>query len=208
MLALSAMDAITDPVTDSQLHPLSCHPQTPCQAIQGIDAVITAAPGDVLTLAFVLECDFSRLRIPAPRSPRRVDGLWAHSCFELFVMAGDGPAYREFNVSPSGEWAVYAFRSYREGEALDVELAPGVAVRRTSNRLQLDAKIRQDFLPPGRPLRLGLSAVMEDVDGKLSYWALQHSPGKPDFHHIDAFALQLELPRMRNVNNLPGGVVP
>ena len=194
MLALSAMNAISGPVTDSELLPLACHPQTPCPAIQGIDAVITTAPGGILTLAFVLECDVSRLHIPAPRSPRRADGLWAHSCFELFVMAGDGPAYREFNFSPSGEWAVYAFRSYREGGALDVELAPGVAVRRTRNRLELDAEICQDLLPPGRPLRLGLSAVMEDADGKLSYWALRHAPGKPDFHHTDAFALQLVLP--------------
>ena len=48
------------------------------------------------------------------------------------------------------------------------------------------------FLPQGRPLRLGLSAVVEDVDGILSYWALRHPSGKPDFHHTDAFALQLD----------------
>ena len=109
-------------------------------------------------------------------------------------MAEDGPGYREFNFSPSGEWAVYAFRSYRVGGELDVELAPGIVVRRTMNRLELDAEICQDILPPGRPLRLGLSAVMEDADGELSYWALRHPPGKPDFHHTDAFALQLVLP--------------
>jgi len=62
------------------------------------------------------------------------------------------------------------------------------------NRLELDAEICQEFLPPGRPLRLGLSAVVEDADGELSYWALRHPPGKPDFHYTDAFALQLVLP--------------
>jgi len=70
-------------------------------------------------------------------------------------MAEDGPGYREFNFSPSGEWAVYAFRSYREGGELDVELAPGIVVRRSSNRLQLGAEICQDLLPSGRALRLG-----------------------------------------------------
>jgi hypothetical protein len=35
---------------------------------------------------------------------------------------------------------------------------------------------------------------MEDAGGVLSYWALDHPAGKPDFHHPDAFALQLELP--------------
>ena len=173
---------------------LACHPQTPCQAIRGVDAVMAAAPGNILTLAFVLECDLSRLRIPEPRSSRRAGGLWQHTCFEVFVMAEDGPGYREFNFSPSGEWAVYAFRSYRDGGELEIEPAPGIVVRRSMNRLELNAEICQDCLPPARPLRLGLSAVMEDADGELSYWALRHPPGKPDFHHTDAFALQLELP--------------
>jgi len=109
-------------------------------------------------------------------------------------MAGDGPGYREFNFSPSGEWAVYAFPGYRDGSELDVELTPGIVVRPTGGRLELDAEICRKFLPPGRPLRLGLSAVVEDADGVLSYWALRHPPGKPDFHHTDAFALPLELP--------------
>ena len=60
------------------------------------------------------------------------------------------------------------------------------------DRLELGAEICQRLLPHGRPLRLGLSAVVEDAAGKLSYWALRHTPGKPDFHHTDAFALTLE----------------
>jgi len=184
------MNSITNPVPLT----LACHPQTPCQAIRSIDAVIAAKPGNILSLSFVLECDLSRLRIPGPRASRRAGGLWAHTCFEAFVMAGDGPEYREFNFSPSGEWAVYAFRSYRDGGELEVELAPEIVVRRTLNRLELDAEICQDLLPPGGALRLGLSAVMEDADGELSYWALQHPSGKPDFHHTDAFALPLVLP--------------
>ena len=109
-------------------------------------------------------------------------------------MAGDGPGYREFNFSPSGEWAVYAFRGYRDSGELEVELAPAIVVRRTMNRLELDAEISRDLLPQGRSLRLGLSAVVEDADGGLSYWALRHAPGKPDFHHPDAFALPLVRP--------------
>jgi hypothetical protein len=34
--------------------------------------------------------------------------------------------------------------------------------------------------------------VIEDADGSLSYWALAHPPGRPDFHHTEAFALDLE----------------
>jgi hypothetical protein len=47
------------------------------------------------------------------------------------------------------------------------------------------------------PLRLGLSAVIEENDGTISYWALKHLPGKPDFHHPDSFALELALSDQR-----------
>ena len=147
-----------------------------------------------LSLVFVLEADLSRLRIPEPGVSRRADGLWRHTCFEAFVKAGKGPEYREFNFSPSSEWAAYAFHGYREETELGIELDPGIEVHRSGDRLELDAEIRRDFLPPGRSLRLGLSAVLEDAAGVLSYWALQHAPGKPDFHHTDAFALQLVQP--------------
>jgi hypothetical protein len=33
--------------------------------------------------------------------------------------------------------------------------------------------------------------VIEAIDGTLSYWALAHAPGSPDFHHLDCFALEL-----------------
>jgi len=110
-------------------------------------------------------------------------------------MAGEGPEYREFNFSPSGEWAVYDFRNYRNGGVLENDLAPGIVVHKTMDRLELGAEIGQVLLPQGRPLRLGLSAIVEDAAGILSYWALRHPPGKPDFHHTDTFALQMRSPK-------------
>ena len=184
------MNSAACPVTLS----LACHPETPSRAIESIEAVVGTAPGDILTLSFALEGDISGLVIPEPRSPRRVEGLWRHTCLEGFAKAEGGPGYREFNFSPSGEWAVYTFRDYREGGEPGVELRPGIAVRRTGRRLELEAEICQDLLPAGRPLWLGISAVLEDADGVLSYWALRHPANKPDFHHTEAFALQLELP--------------
>ena len=183
------MKSITGPVPAT----LGCHPQTPSQAIQGIDVMADLAASGIISLAFALKGDLSGLRIPDARPSRRAGGLWRHTCFEAFVMAGEGPGYREFNFSPSGEWAVYTFRGYRAGGELKVEQAPGIEVRRSGDLLELDVEIRPDVLPPGHSLRLGLSAVVEDVDGMLSYWALRHPPGRPDFHHTDAFAMQLEL---------------
>ena len=190
MLTLSSMKSQSGSVPLT----LVCHPQTPSQAVRGIDVVVGGAATGSLTLAFALEGDLPGLRIPEPRVSRRTGDLWRHTCFEAFVMAGKGPGYREFNFSPSSEWAAYAFHGYRKGGELEVEMDPEIVVRRTGDRLELDAEIRREFLPPGRSLRLGLSAVLEDADGVLSYWALQHPPGKPDFHHTDAFALPLVLP--------------
>ena len=177
---------------DSGPFTLACHPQTTSQAIHEIDVVVAEANNGSLMLTFCLVGDISDLSIPESRSPRRVDHLWRHTCFEAFVMEGEGPEYREFNFSPSGEWAVYDFSGYRNARGLENELSPGIKVHRTMDRLELGAEIIQGLLPHGRPLRLGLSAIVEDAGGKLSYWALRHPPGKPDFHHPDAFAIQLE----------------
>ncbi|OYY67097.1 MAG: hypothetical protein B7Y49_00295 [Sphingomonas sp. 28-62-11] len=38
---------------------------------------------------------------------------------------------------------------------------------------------------------LALSAVIEETNGTKSYWALAHASGAPDFHHADAFAVEL-----------------
>ena len=111
-------------------------------------------------------------------------------------MTGDGPAYREFNFSPSGEWAAYAFRGYRDAAERELDPVPEIRVRSMTDHVELDAGISGDDLGIGHATRMGLSAVVEDTSGELSYWALRHPPGKPDFHHADAFALQLVPGRM------------
>ncbi len=60
--------------------------------------------------------------------------------------------------------------------------------------LELQAEVPLGAEAPGRLLRLALSAVVEDREGRLSYWAMRHPPGRPDFHHPEGFALALELP--------------
>jgi hypothetical protein len=177
---------------------LNCHPETPTDAVRGIAARVSRTPGAELAVSYILDGDLDRLRVPAPRAPRSVSRLWEHTCCEIFIARKGLPAYYEFNLSPSGEWMAYAFdgyRSRRAGELHTEGLAPEVAVRGTASLLELDAVIRLDRLPTvhsNAPLSLALSAVIEDSDGALSYWALRHPPGKPDFHHPAAFALHLE----------------
>jgi len=122
-------------------------------------------------------------------------------------MAGEGPGYREFNFSPSGEWALMVFCGYRDGGEPAVGPDPEIMVRRRGERLELDAEIRAECLPPGRSLRLGLCVVVEDAHGELTYWALRHPPGQPDFHHRDAFVLSLGPASLPEVDALTGGMM-
>ncbi len=175
---------------------LNCHPETPTDAVRSIAARVGREPGGKLAVTYILEGDIDRLRVPAPHAPGIAGQLWQHTCCEVFIACQGMPAYYEFNLSPSGEWAAYAFDGYRAlrtGESKTRELDPQVVVRGAATKLELDAVIRLDRLPEfqGVPLSLALSAVVEDSAGALSYWALRHPSGKPDFHHSESFALEL-----------------
>jgi len=175
---------------------LDRHPQTPTQVVRRIEARVHREHSALLRLTFQLDADLSRLRIPSASAPRFDYLLWQHTCFEAFIALPSGDAYHELNFAPSGEWAVYAFERYREGAGVeDVALAPRITTRTAPTRLDLEAIVSLERLSPlyiDAPLRLGLSAVVEEDIGSLSYWSLHHRPGAADFHHRDAFALQLE----------------
>lgn len=168
---------------------LERHPAAPCVALRGIQVCLNRAADGQLDVQFLLEGDIERLRIP-PRSKlaRSAERLWRHTCCEIFVAREDRRGYDEYNFSPSGDWAAFAFTGYRDGSALAVP-DPKISVTRNASRLELRARIARSY--PGK-LRIGLSAVVEDSDGVLSYWALRHAPGKPDFHHPTTFALELD----------------
>ena len=143
-----------------------------------------------LDLSFSIQGEMRKLRIPEPRAPRIAERLWQHTCCEMFVSRQGEAGYHEFNFSPSGEWAAYAFTGYRAGAMLrDGTLDPRISVSQSATRLVLDCRVRA---AASGNLRLALSAVIEELDGRLSYWALRHAPGKPDFHHRDAFALEID----------------
>jgi hypothetical protein len=152
------------------------------------------APGWIAE--FRLVGDTAGLKIPPPGAGGPADGLWRHTCFEAFVQDGAGPGYREFNFSPSGQWAVYRFHDERQrapgdqppaaGPAIEVNTAPGA--------LHLRAWIPRS-LWPDQPGPVGLSAVVETLDGRVSHWALHHPRAeRPDFHHRGGWTLRPALP--------------
>jgi hypothetical protein len=171
-------------------HTLLLHPDSHCAAATRIEADIARPRAGSLILSYVVSGRTSDLRLPPVVAAARADALWRHTCFEAFVRPSTGPAYYEFNFSPSTQWAAYQFSGYRSGMHVATEIsAPRIEARSSAATYTLQAALEFDEL--SSPLHLGLSAVLEETNGRKSYWALAHPPGKPDFHHADCFALEL-----------------
>ena len=176
------------------LSPLKRHPESVGGEALRVQADAVRGAAGVLSLRYVVGGPVSQVRAPPMGPPGRSDDLWRHTCFEAFVQAEDG-AYYEFNLAPSRRWAAYAFSGYREGmTAVEQLVTPPIASRRGGGLFEVRATLYLEGLAglhAEAPLRLALSAVLEDLDGGRSYWALAHPAGKPDFHHADSFALEL-----------------
>lgn len=171
------------------------HPVRTAASRIAITVEIDRDQKDRLALWYVVSGDIGEISLPAPMPPMRADSLWKRTCFEGFVGAAGTEAYYEFNFSPSGAWAAYRFDAYRQGMAVAEELGdPEIKFFTGPSSIRLGAIIRlPELLLPGKasPLRVGLSAVIEEITGAHAYWALAHPPGKPDFHQRDCFLLEL-----------------
>lgn len=203
---------------------LQVHPDTPCGALTGIKVEIARAGTRKIAVRYVASGHIEALEAPFLVVPGagRGDELWRHTCFEAFVRVGPGSLYHEFNLAPSGEWACHRFDDYRHGMEIEHHVgkpdigtymclepfAPGEAQGFSQWRFDPLDSLETPFfmmtaildlsgttLPIDQPWHLGLSAVIEERNGNISYWALNHPPGKPDFHHPDCFALELPAAR-------------
>jgi hypothetical protein len=176
---------------------LTPHPSTPLPVGWSLAVQCDAGP-TAIKLTWTLQADMASIRLPSAAAPARRDGLWRHSCFELFVADPLGEGYREFNFSPSSEWAAYAFTGYREGmAALELPEPPQIRLDVDAAGLLLTTQLPRAALGSalaGRAdrRRCALAAVIERADGGLAYLALAHPPGRPDFHHRDGFVFGLE----------------
>lgn len=160
------------------------HPATSSAGLQ--IQVEARRTGVVLNIEYRVTGLIAALRLPKPTARVRADGLWRTTCFEAF--AGCGQGYAEYNLSPSGAWAAYGFEGYREGMCPLEQPAPMIVTRQTPETFVLTTDL---ILPPEVDGRIGLTAVIETLDGAVSYWALAHPAEKPDFHHPDSFVLTL-----------------
>ncbi len=72
-------------------------------------------------------------------------------------------------------------------------MPPAIRTSADGNSRRVTIQIPAPNLPRGSKVRCALSAVLENDDGELSYWALHHPAATPDFHHPAGFVMELEL---------------
>ena len=151
-----------------------------------------------LSIVYTLSGDLSSVVIPPVGQGReRRDRLWEKTCFEFFIMQGEKPSktspYWEFNLSPTGDWNVFALSGYRDGLKEETAFsAMPFTIQTASTELQLEISVDIDpLLLTTEPLFLGMSAVILLAQEQETFWAVAHPSSEADFHHPDSFVIRL-----------------
>lgn len=130
------------------------------------------------------------LVVPPFKGHGQADELWKTTCFELFLYDGDG-RYREFNFSPSGQWAVYGFAGYRNRDE-DAAMRDHPEIKHETGDSVFVQTVFVDSAILLGAERAALAAVIEEAGGRPSYWALAHNGLKPDFHDPFGFRIPIK----------------
>lgn len=170
------------------------HPAGADVGVRALECVLSRGAGG-WQLRYALRGDVGRLAVPVPSAaPQARDGLWQHTCFEAFAARPDEAGYWEFNFSPSGDWAAYAFASERVRCAVQPPVqAPRIQCVRAADALRVEVWLPDWVQAPQGAWQWGLSAVLEDTQGALAYWALHHAKAQPDFHDRAGWRARLEV---------------
>lgn len=170
-------------------HELMPHPAFPPSGVRRVAVRWHETRHGQIFLRWLVE-EADALKVPPFAGSGRADKLWETTCFELFLADADGKGYREYNFAPSGRWAAYGFSGYRDGKSpIDPLVQPAITTDAGQRIFVLTAVIQASDIAGAA--RASLSAVIDEVDGTRSYWALAHPPGDPDFHDPRCFAMPL-----------------
>jgi hypothetical protein len=165
------------------------HPKSPPRLALEMESGVRRV-GDRLAVSYLILGDIDKITVPDQAGAARCNGLWKTTCFEAFVRKRADDSYLEYNFSPSGNWAAYCFDDYRANMRDLVSNRPDINVVSSSGHLQLSAEFDIPANYDG-PLRIGLSTVIEEASGNLSYWALKHTTESPDFHRRNCFVWRI-----------------
>jgi hypothetical protein len=169
-------------------------PFSPFLSIQ-IEAEATKDIHQQLNVVFELRGDLSQIYLPELAAlPRRRDELWKRTCFELFFAPNDSQNYWEINLSPTGEWNAYSFENYRVGMKQESKIQNfQIRTEKSTDSFRLEASADLSdlkILALGK-LKISATAVIETLDGKISFWAFRHCGNTPDFHLRESFIAEI-----------------
>ena len=158
--------------------------------------------GDLLSITYILTGALAQVQLPSLNvSSERTNYLWEKTCLEFFLTANhpkqNQDPYWEFNLSPTGNWNVFALESYRQGlkeetafTALPFTLQKNKTRQKPTEGLQLDISMDLGtLLPASSSWTLGISAIILLTDGTETFWALSHPTPTADFHSYGSFAM-------------------
>ena len=173
-------------------HPNTAQPSAPISVVAFLNRCNTK-----VMIEYVLTGDMKEFSIPAVSlNPSRVDGLWCHTCFEAFMRFEDSEAYYELNASPTDDWNLYSSSGYHQDRIADDRINYIFQESHFSEGIYRKV-IHVDFaniFPADLnklDLHMGITAVLEDRNQNLSYWAHTHCDTRPNFHMLESFSLQL-----------------
>jgi len=169
---------------------LQFHPASGDAGLENIAVSVERLTPTLIQLRFTAMGNLTKIVIPPPAPPERVDGLWQSTCLELFLRREGETGYSEFNFAPSGRWAAYCFSGYREG-MMEASLPAPPAIQSLVHEGRLEVTISLHLPLDDAAYAMNLAAVIESRADGRSFWAAKHPAGEPDFHAPDCFIHQL-----------------
>jgi hypothetical protein len=170
---------------------LLAHPLTPCDVVDEIVVELGVARGDMLVVRYSIVGDLDRVRIPNAAAGLDPERLWEHTCCELFIAPALREDYLEWNFSPTGQAAHFAFSAFRQRISFSSTSVAAPVVTVQGRALRIEGRVPLPTHGGESGLHISTTTIIEDASGSLSYWALRHPCEKPEFHHRDGFALAL-----------------
>lgn len=173
------------------------HPSTSPKSPLRLRGVVEAIAASEIAVTYDMTGELNNLRWPELAKRMFCQGLWKTTCFELFIGIPNSQRYLEFNFSPSTEWCGLSFQSYRHDPSDIRELAfSRFDITRSENAFSMH--VHFGFPEPLLDLEkskcsAALTAVVEETDGRLTYWADAHRSEVPDFHNDQSFERVLTL---------------
>jgi hypothetical protein len=148
---------------------------------------------NILSIEYQLFGDLNSISIAPANPPSRQFHLWEATCFEFFIGIPGDRNYWEFNLSPSGDWNVFALDDYRQGlrdETAFASLPFKVDLYPNYITLNLEFDLSELILLE-QDLEMSVTTVIKSSQDELSYWAISHRGKEADFHLRDSFSIEL-----------------